>query len=100
MPAFREHGLLDPAQVAAMEQEALITSMSAAGYDRGGFLPILSYRLCTLLEAIAAGKLDKLPVLAAANDEVSFTAALTAVHGFGPTTAATAWSLFRPAAST
>ena len=100
MPAFRERGLLDPAKVAAMEQEALIAAMSAAGYDRGGFLPILSYRLYTLMEAVSAGKLDKLPALAASNDEGEFTNSLTAVHGFGPSTAATAWALFRPAATT
>jgi hypothetical protein len=100
MPAFRERGLLDPAKVAAMEQEALITAMSAAGYDRGGFLPILSYRLYTLMEALSAGKLDKLPALAASNDEAGFTTSLTAVHGFGPSTAATAWALFRPASPT
>lgn len=95
MPAFRDRGLLDPAKVSAMDQQDLISAMSAAGYARGGFLPILSYRLYKLLEAVADGKLDGLPAFATANDRASFVAALTAVHGFGPSTAATAWALFR-----
>ena len=95
MPAFSERGLLDPGRVAAMEQADVIAAMSAAGYARGGFLPILSYRLFTLMEAVAAGKLDALPALVASNDEEKFSAALATVHGFGPRTAATAWQLFR-----
>lgn len=95
MPAFRERGLLDPPTVAGMEQAEVIAAMSAAGYTRGGFLPILSFRLYQLLEAVGSGKLDALPALAEANDREGFDAALTAVHGFGPATAATAWDLFR-----
>lgn len=95
MPAFRERGLLDPAKVAAMSHEELISAMNAAGYARGGFLPILSYRLVTLMAAVASGALDALPAQVAVNDEAKFAATLTTVHGFGPSTAATAWALFR-----
>ncbi len=99
MPAFRDRGLLDPAKVSAMSHEDLISAMNAAGYARGGFLPILSYRLVTLLAAVASGALDAIPAHVAANDEAKFTAALTSVHGFGPRTASSAWQLFRPAAT-
>lgn len=100
MPAFSERGLLDPRKVAAMEQADVSAAMSAAGYARGGFLPILSYRLFTLMEAVTAGKLDALPPLVAVNDEEKFSAALATVHGFGPRTAATAWQLFRASTTT
>ncbi len=99
MPAFRDRGLLDPARVAAMSHEDLISAMNAAGYARGGFLPILSYRLVTLMAAIASGALDPLPAHVAANDEAKFAATLAGVHGFGPSTTASAWRLFRPAAA-
>ncbi len=98
MPAFAERGLLDPQRVAAMPQPELIEAMRAAGYERGGFLPILSFRLYKLMEAIATGSLAALPGLAAADKKAEFVAALAAVEGFGPTTAETAWALFRAAA--
>lgn len=100
MPAFGERGLLDPAKVAAMPHADLIAAMTAAGYDRGGFVPILSFRLYSLMEAVATGALDSLVALAQANDEEKFVATLGAVPGFGPRTAATAWQLFRASPAT
>jgi hypothetical protein len=95
MPAFRERGLLDPRQVCGMEREAIITAMTQAGYSRGGFLPILWYRLQQTMEAISKGALDSLPAYVAGNDQARFADALSAVHGWGPRTAATAWELWR-----
>ena len=97
MPAFRERGLLDPVRVAAMTQPDLIAAMDAAGYSRGGFLPILSFRLYALMEHVGDGRLDALPAAAAAGDSAAFEAALGAVPGFGPRTIASAWTLFTSA---
>lgn len=94
MPAFRERGLLDPVRVAAMPQPELITAMNAAGYARGGFLPILSFRLYALMEHLGDGRLDALPAAAAAGDRATFDLALGAVPGFGSRTIASAWALF------
>lgn len=99
MPAFRVRGLLDPATVAAMPHEGLIAAMKAAGYNRGGFVPILSYRVCSLMEAIASGSLDGLVALADKGRKDEFVAMLSAVPGFGPTTANTAWHLVRASAA-
>lgn len=95
MPAFAERGLLDPAKVAALPHAELIAAMTAAGYDRGGFVPILSFRLYSLMEAIASGSLDALVALAATGQEAEFVATLEAIPGFGPRTASTALQLFR-----
>lgn len=97
MPAFRERGLLDPARVAAMTQPDLIAAMDAAGYARGGFLPILSFRLYALMEHLGDGRLDALPAAASAGHRATFDAALGAVPGFGPRTIASAWALFTSA---
>ena len=94
LPAFQVRGLLDPARVAAMDREALIAAMTDAGYARGGFLPILWYRHQQLCEAIARGTLDGLPGFVHAGDEAAFKALLAGVHGWGPTTVATAWALW------
>lgn len=95
MPAFHERGLLDPSTVAAMPQADLIEAMNAAGYKRGGFVPILSFRLYKLMDALASGALAPLGALAAAGDKAGFIETLSAVEGFGPRTAETAWELFR-----
>jgi len=94
LPGFRAAGLLDPAAVAAMPQPAVIAAMEAAGYTRGGFLPIVSFRLYALLEAVAAGELDGLRAFVAAGDRAGFVAALGAIKGFGPSTAGAAWELW------
>ena len=93
MPALKQAGLLVPAQVAELSQEAMIAAMKAAGYDRGGYLPILSYRVFKLMEAAADGRLDGLQGQAAAGDKAGFAATLAAVHGFGPSTVDVAWAL-------
>ena len=94
MPAFQERGLLDPVRVAAMPQPALIEAMDAAGYRRGGFLPILSFRLYALMEHLGDGRLDALPEAATRGDRAAFDVILGAVPGFGPRTIEAAWSLF------
>ena len=94
MPAFKAAGLLDPAHVAALKQEELIAALNQAGYARGGFVPILAFRLYPLMDAIAEGRLDGLNDAAGRGDKDAFFAALTALHGFGPRTAATAWELW------
>lgn len=94
MPAFRARGLLDPTRVAGMSHPELAEAMRAAGYDRGGFVPIVSFRLYPLMEAIAAGELDGLPTAAAQSDFDSFCTALSAIHGFGPSTSGVAWDLW------
>lgn len=97
MPAFGERGLLDPKRVAAMSHDELNAAMVAAGYNRGGFVPILSYRLAALMDAVAGGSLATLGGLAIAGKKEAFIATLSAVEGFGPRTAETAWELFRDA---
>lgn len=94
MPAFKERGLLDPARVGMLKQEELAEAMRGAGYARGGFVPIVSFRLYPLMEALAAGQLDGLPAAVEAGDRAQFEALLCAIHGFGPTTSAAAWSLW------
>ncbi|MDP2307744.1 MAG: hypothetical protein Q8P18_17095 [Pseudomonadota bacterium] len=99
MPAFEARGLLDPATVAALPQEALVASMTEAGYRRGGFLPIVSFRLYALMDAIAAGTLDVLRDHVAKQDRAAFVDVLSGVSGFGPSTAGAAWALWgEPAA--
>ena len=97
LPAFREAGLLDPSVVAAMDHEGLIVALATAGYSRGGFMPILSYRLYPLMEALAAGKLDELAISVGTGDRERFGSALAVVHGWGPVTIETAWTLWRSA---
>jgi hypothetical protein len=93
IPAFRAQGLLNPARLAAMEQEAAIKAMTEAGYARGGYLPIVSFRLYKLMEAVAAGQLDELEKAAATGDRQRFDTVLSGIHGFGPATTEAAWSL-------
>lgn len=100
LPAFQVRGLLDAARAAEMDREALVAAMTDAGYARGGYLPILWYRHQQLMEAITKGTLDRLPGLAQAEDEAGFKALLASVHGWGPVTAATAWTLWRSAIET
>lgn len=97
MPAFRRAGLLDPAKVAAMDGDTLVATCIEAGYARGGYVPIIGYRIVRLVEAASAGKLDALPAHVKANREADFAAVLATVHGFGPRTAATAWALWSDA---
>lgn len=94
MPAFRERGLLDPAKVAAIPHAELIAAMTGAGYARGGYVPIISFRLYSLMEAVSSGALDSLVSLAAAGKKGDFVSTLSGVPGFGPSTASTAWQLF------
>ncbi len=95
LPALGARGLLDAARAAEMDRDELIAAMTDAGYTRGGYLPILWYRHQQLMEAISKGVLDNLPALAAAKDEAAFKVKLASVHGWGPATTATAWSLWR-----
>ncbi len=94
MPKFREHGLLEPAELAKLQGEQIIGAMKEAGYDRGGFLPILSFRLCELMEALASNTLDLLAMHADKRDEAEFCTLLSSVHGFGPRTSEIAWVLW------
>ncbi len=84
MPAFRDVGLLDPARVDAMSWDELKAAMVAAGYDRGGFVPIVGARLAELMRAIQEGGLDALGDALASGDRQRATAALCAIKGFGP----------------
>lgn len=95
IPGMRERGLLTPSRIAGMEHEAVIAAMSQAGYARGGYLPIVSFRLFKLMEAAGAGTLDALAAAADRGDREAFDAELAKVHGFGPSTIATAWMLWR-----
>lgn len=95
LPAFTKRGLMDPHNAAAMDRDELVAAMNESGYARGGFLPILWYRHQQLMQAVATGLLDALPALAQAGDEAGFTTTLAKVHGWGPVTTATAWSLWR-----
>ncbi len=94
MPAFRKAGLLDANRVAALDYEALVAALNAAGYTRGGFVPIVGYRVAQALSAAASGQLDALARQAEGGDKEGFSTTLAAVHGFGPRTAATAWFLW------
>lgn len=93
MPAFRAQGLLDPARVHAMDHAALISAMEGAGYQRGGFVPIVSARLFPLMAAILDGTLDDLPACVSEGRKDDFSALLTRIYGFGPRTAEVAWLL-------
>lgn len=94
MPAFRKAGLLEAGTVSAMDGDRLVAAFNAVGYARGGYLQIIGYRLVQALVAAESGRLDQLTVLADDGDEDGFRAALGAVHGFGPSTSATAWFLW------
>ncbi len=94
MPKFREHGLLNPTELAKLNGEQIIAAMREAGYQRGGFLPILSFRLGELMEALASNTLDSLAMHADKRDEAQFCALLSSVHGFGPRTSEIAWILW------
>jgi hypothetical protein len=100
MPAFEARGLLDPSKVAGLSQDALIAAMSDAGYTRGGYLPIVSFRLYALMEAVASGSLDALRDHAARADRGAFVGVLGGVSGFGPSTAGAAWELWGVPAGT
>jgi hypothetical protein len=93
MPAFREAGLLDPARVDAMTWDELKDAMIAAGYDRGGFVPIVGARLAELMRAQLDGRLDPLGEALASGDAARATAALCAIKGFGPRVAEVALAL-------
>lgn len=97
LPDFKERGLLDPASVTAMSYDEVVAALSAAGYLRGGFLPILSHRVSQLMAASADGRLDGLPKAVAKGDRAHFEATLRSVHGWGPATVETAWSVWRAA---
>ncbi len=95
MPRFEALGLLDPTTYVTLDQGQVMSRMIEAGYARGGFVPILSFRLYPLMEAISAGGLDVLRELVAADDRAAFTARLSSIHGFGPRTVENAWQLWR-----
>jgi len=92
-------GLADPAQVAGRSAEEVGNTLKAAGYDRGGITYIIAPRLVALMEAAASGALDPLADALASGDEAAFAACLTAVQGFGPKAAWTAWALMHPGSS-
>lgn len=94
MPAFRERGLLDPARLRTIPQDELVTAIRDAGYQRGGYVPIIAFRLGYLMEAIAEGNLDPLVGAAQRGDKEAFIGTLSALHGFGPKTAEAAWMLW------
>ena len=94
MPAFRERGLLDPERVLAMKGDALVQAINDAGYQRGGYVQVIAYRLDPIMEAVRSGKLDGLQAAAKQGDESGFIATLRSVYGFGPRTAETAWLLW------
>lgn len=93
MPKFRQHGLLSPKAVLEMDQKTIIQRMSDGGYSRGGFLPILSFRLVHLMQAISKGTLNDLAGHISSGNKEAFVESLTAIHGFGPTIAGRAWLL-------
>ena len=100
MPAFREAGLLDPARVAPMPWDDLVGRIRTAGYDRGGFVPIVGARLAQLMLDASAGRLDD--VFHAANEgkQDKFEQGVLKIKGFGPRVARTAWGwLNRPPTS-
>ncbi len=92
--ALRTRGLLDPVRVGGMKQPEVETSLVEAGYDRGGYVPVLSFRLFPLMEAIALGQLDGLGAHVRKGEREDFVAELSKVHGFGPRTSDTAWLLW------
>lgn len=94
MPSFRAAGLLSYGKVAAMDGDALAGALQACGYTRGGFVPIMAYRLVKLLEAAESGNLDECQMRAAVGDRDGFRRALSGVHGLGPNTSMTAWILW------
>lgn len=94
MPAFRDRGLLDPARVAAIPQDELVAAIKDAGYQRGGYVPIVAFRLGFLMDAIAEGQLDALVGAAGGGDKAAFVETLNGLHGFGPRTAEAAWMLW------
>jgi len=93
MPGFKKHDLLSPEAVAEKDQETVMQQMRDSGYTRGGFLPIVSYRLFQLMEAIRNRELDKLAEHVQTGNEDAFVNALTRIHGFGPTVSSRAWML-------
>lgn len=92
-PAFQAAGLLNPATVNAMPQDALVATLVKAGYNRGGFVPILAFRLYMLMEALESGALDSLEDAVRAGDKGRFLATLGPLHGYGPKTVDLAWML-------
>lgn len=93
MPSLRMAGVLSPATVGDIPQDEMVKALNEAGYGRGGYLPIMSYRVYKLMEAVADGKLDDLEGYVADGDKGAFGQVLSSVHGFGPSTIETAWSL-------
>ena len=81
-------------RVATTPQPELIAAMADTGYARGGFLPILSFRLDALPEHVGDGRLDGLAEAAATGDPAVVEARLGVVLGFGPRSIASAWMLF------
>jgi hypothetical protein len=96
LPAFRAAGLLDPAQVGPMAWDDLVGRMKAAGYDRGGFVPIVGARLAELMLAVQRGTLEGMFRAASDGDQRAFEAEVCQVKGFGPRVARTAWVALAP----
>lgn len=94
MPTFRDQGLLDPRRLLAMSGGEVVRALNDAGYQRGGYVNVIAFRLHPIMEAIAAGQLDGLPPAVEVGDKVTFTATLQGVYGFGPRTIEAAWLLW------
>jgi hypothetical protein len=95
MPGIAAQGLLEPATVLGAHADLTTERLRAAGYDRGGFAPILARRLYPLMRAIEAGELESLPAAVAADARDEFVRVLSGVFGFGPTTAGAAWASWK-----
>lgn len=97
VPALRAARLLDAPAVNAMTWDDLVQALRTAGYDRGGFVPIVGARLAELMLAVERGDLGPLQDAVAAKDSATFAARLSAIKGFGPKVSATAaWLLDLP----
>lgn len=94
VPSLRAVRLLDAPVVNAMTWDELVQALRTAGYDRGGFVPIVGARLAELMLAAERGDLGPLQDAVSAKDRAAFCAGLSAIKGFGPKVSETAaWLL-------
>jgi hypothetical protein len=94
VPSLRNASLLDPAAVNPMTWEHLVLALRTAGYDRGGFVPIVAARLAELMLAAERGDLTAVQDAVDAKDSAAFCTRLSSIKGFGPKVSNTAaWLL-------
>ena len=85
--SFRQHGLVNPSNLASWDQSKIAAKMKAAGFNRGDFMTTLfSVRLSALGQCVKATGLEESTKVISGRDRKAIEKLLGPVHGVGQAT--------------